>query len=123
MARTGHGEPRYPRRKPDRLSTTTLDGVRLGPTLAPQETFIWVRRILRADDRELKEAFGLVAGMTDEEIAAAWPEITPGERREMRTASAEVGAGRLQAWRTRNRQMTWLELRALLLGLTEADRL
>lgn len=111
-------EPRYPKRSPERQARmVTPAGVDLGPVLKPADIYIRLRQTLHLDDDELLEAFR----RGGERLAgrAQFPELTEAEEDAAIAAAAAVTRSRLDAWRRRGREMTWLELRALLIGLRE----
>lgn len=114
MPSTGRGERRYAKRLPERLPDMIVRGQNLGPALKPQDIYIWLRVLLVLDDAELLEAF---AASLTADPNKTYPELHAAEIDAMLAAASEVSRSRLDAWRRRNREMTWLELRALLLGL------
>ncbi len=119
MPTAGHGQRRYARHSPERLDGMVLRGADLGPPLKPQDMLIWLRLLMQLDDQEILDAFAAVLAA---DPAATFPELLAGEVDELLAASAEVTRSRVDAWRRRNREMTWLELRALLLGLRQTTR-
>lgn len=114
MPRTGHGGRRYVKRLPERLPDMIVRGQNLGPALKPQDICIWLRVLLVLDDAELLEAF---AAALDADPDETFPELRQAEIDTLIAAASDVSRSRIDAWRRRNREMTWLELRALLLGL------
>lgn len=86
----------------------------LGPPLTPQDILIWLRLLLQLDDDEILEAYAATGA---EKLALAWSELSSEEIDAMMAEAAQVTRSRLTAWRRRHREMTWLELRALLVGL------
>lgn len=114
MPRTDDGAVRYPKRSPQRQPDMIVAGRNLGPALKPQDVFIWLKLLLELEPDEILEAFARAdAGR----LAQAYPELTDLEIGAMISGAAEVTPSRIDAWRRRNREMTWLELRTLLAGL------
>lgn len=120
MPITGHGERRYPKRRAQALPRTIVDGKDLGPAMRPQDIFLWLRQLLCLEPAEVVEAMRLGAAALEArpEIAS---ELAPGDRELAVRQALEATPSRVDAWRRRAREMTWLELRVLLAGLREVE--
>lgn len=105
---------RYPKHHIERGTDMVVRGQNLGPALKPQDVFVWLKLLMGLDDEDVLAAFAAVPG-TDP--ARTYPELTEAEIAAMLIANTQVTRSRITAWRKRNREMTWLELRALFLGL------
>lgn len=122
MATTGDGRPRYPKHRPTPGPPMVVDGKDLGPALLPQDIYIWQRHVMALDDAEILAAFAVaVDRLRDDGQPTPFAELHPDDLREMIAQAKAVTRSRLEAWRRRNRQMTWLELRALYVGLRETE--
>ena len=99
-----------------------VDGKDLGPAMLPQDIYIWQRHVMALDDAEILAAFAVaVDHLQDESQPTPFAELHPDDLRDMIAQAKAVTRSRLEAWRRRNRQMTWLELRALYVGLREME--
>lgn len=122
MPITGHGAARYPHRRPQALPRMSVGGVDLGPAMRPQDVFAALRRILalrepaevveimRLGAQELRDAPQRAVELDDTDRALAIEQ------------AESVTSSRVDAWRRRAREMTWLELRVLLIGLAAIER-
>lgn len=115
------GPPRYVNSPPGRVAPMTVGGTDLGPPIKPQDILIKLRVIEDLSDPEIVECFMLALGQA-EALAVIYPELTSAEIDAAIEAAAAVTPSRIKAWRTRNREMTWLELRMMLTGLRELVR-
>jgi hypothetical protein len=116
MSKQSSGQDRYVKRGRSPLPRTIIDGVDLGPGIKPQDLMAWLRRLLEMEDREIAEAVAAAAACDPSEI---WPELAEEDQSAILIAAHEVTTSRVKAWRTRNREMSWHDLRALLVGLRE----
>lgn len=116
MPRQSSGGVRYAARSAERLPAMVVDGQDLGAPLKPQDLLVWLRQLHMLDDREVAEAMHLGAAA---DLARAYPGLTDDELGEAVAAGAAATASRAVAWRRRAREMTWLELRVLLVGVRE----
>jgi len=116
--------PRYPKHPPTVGPRMKLDGVDLGPAMLPQDILIWMR-LCGMDDEEIIPAFQAGADRLERVVEdpaspdRVMAELTVEDRAEAVRQAREVTPSRVLAWRRRHRQMTWLELRALYVGLRE----
>ena len=87
--------------------------------MLPADLYIALRQLLDLTDDELLDGFAagatrLLAGDASPALLAALDQPA-----DAAAAAQAVTRARLQAWRKRGRQMTWPELRVLLLGLRD----
>ena len=119
------GDPRYPKRPASAGERMIIDGIDLGPSMPPQEIYILLRRLMDLDNDEIITAFRIgrdrvARDMGPNPVDAAVPALgylSKADRDIALSQTADVSRSRLVAWRKRARDMTWLELRILLLGL------
>ena len=121
MPSTGHGQRRYQHQAPEALPATIVGGADLGPAMRPRDVMARLRHALVLDDREVVDLIRLGAARLAGD-PQAMPELDDAEREALLVQAAEVTPSRVIAWRRRSREMTWHELRALLLGLIEDMR-
>ncbi|MGI8839711.1 MAG: hypothetical protein ACR2F8_02835 [Caulobacteraceae bacterium] len=107
------GAARYPRRD---FADREGAGAELGESLLPADIYIEVRRLVDLTDGEIIDAFAAGAAALAEG-AGQGALVAVGDRSGAIEAAAAVTRSCLAAWRKRGRQMTWDELRVLLLGL------
>lgn len=114
MANTSNGKPRYPHRPP---SVMAGEAGHLGPAMRPQDIFVLIRRAsdLR-DDHEVVEVLRLGAAAIHDQPSLV-PDLSDADRDTAITQAGDATPSRVMAWRKRAREMTWLELRVLLIGL------
>ena len=111
------GDRRYVKRQREAGPRMILpDGTDLGPAIKPQDLLVWVRQMLELEDREIAEAIARAAARDPSEI---WPELSEEDQAQILVAAHEVTTSRVVAWRKRNREMSWHDMRALLVGLRE----
>jgi hypothetical protein len=98
----------------------TIDGVDLGPSMTPQDVLIWLRIGCGLDDADVLPALRAGADRLEQTgDLLAMAELSDADRAAAVRQARDATNSRLVAWRRRNRQMTWLELRALFVGLRE----
>lgn len=119
MARTGHGEDRYPTRRARALPPMVVDGADLGPAMAPQDLFVHLRQLLDLEDQEILDALQAGAGRMEADPEGTLVELSDADHALAIEQARAVTRSRVTAWRRRARHMTWLELRVLLLGLKD----
>ncbi|MFE1598155.1 hypothetical protein [Methylobacterium sp. ID0610] len=113
----GHGQ----RAARPRMVVAGLD---LGTAMVPADVYIEIKRLLELDDDKILAAFAAGADALAKGDAAG-PLVEDIDDLDATSAALEVSRSRLKAWRKHARQMTWPELRVLLLGLRSivlADR-
>lgn len=124
MPITGKGDDRYPMRPQAMRPRMIHDGIDLGTAMTPCDVYIELRALLFLEDDELIEAFRI--GAADIMEADAGPGsalvLHVGNRDAVCHAALAVTRSRLVAWRRRAREMTWPELRVLMLGLRSVVR-
>ena len=116
MPRSSDGTIRYP--KTDAL-TPRAASHDLGVPMSPADVFIALRQIAELEDDEMLQAFA--AGADRIEAGDAPPALLAalGGIPHVVAQARAVTPSRLVAWRRRGREMTWPELRVLLLGLRD----
>lgn len=114
-------ERRYRKRSPTAGPIQIVDGVDLGPSMRPQDIYILLRHTFELEDDEMLDAFAAAADRVEADLSGdgerAMAELTDAQRERAMAEAREVSRSRLDAWRRRGREMSWLELRMLLLGL------
>jgi hypothetical protein len=101
-----------------------IDGADLGAAMTPSDLFIELRLIASLESTEIIEAMHVGADRVESDMRGApqssrptlWM-LTPAERTAAIDNARTVTGSRIDAWRRRHRQMTWPELRILLIGL------
>ena len=120
MPRTNDGRPRYARRRPAAGPRMVVDGQDLGPAILPQRLFAALRRILELDDEHLLGAFAAAAArIEDGDDTMLFGALSDDDFARIVSQAGDVSKSRLRAWRDSQRQMTWWEMYALLIGLLE----
>lgn len=116
---SGHGGRRYPKQAVGTRPRMVLDGQDLGPAMSPSDVYVDLRHLLDLDDDEIIEAFRLGAAALVEAERGPGSALVMGIEDEAGAieAALAVTRSRVTGWRRRARQMTWPELRVLLLGL------
>jgi hypothetical protein len=123
MPRTGHGGARYSKRAPTIQPHMVIDGVDLGAAMTPADVLIDLRVAAEMDDADIVDAMLSGADRVEADLARGEDEpqvlrvLSVDDRMAAIAEVRGVTASRVMAWRKRNRQMTWAELRVLLVGL------
>ena len=115
---------RYPKHRPTLGPRMVIDGADLGAVMTPSDVLIELRLITELQDDEIIDAMAAGADRVERDMAKA-PQsgmpalavLPPEERLAVIEVARSVTRSRIAAWRRRHRQMTWPELRVLLLGL------
>lgn len=127
MPRSSSGDRRYTT-APIVTGREMLDpqGRPLGRAMWPHEVYNMVRHALELSTPEQIETMQLGAAKVLRDMQqqptsgrVALAELDEPSRRAAVETALEVTPSRVQAWKTRNRQMTWPELRVWLVGLKE----
>lgn len=86
-----------------------------GPALTPLQVVRTMRWLGDLSDAEIVDAIRAAADM---DVEVSFPELTASEVAALREQARAVTKSRLRAWKEgRDRQPTWLEVRALIKGL------
>jgi hypothetical protein len=127
MSRRDRGEKRYPPRDLSTGQAVRVHGKAAGRMMTPAEVMMAIRAAELLNDADIRDI--MIAGA--QRLAAADPAtrdglgpcaiLEPDERYEALAAVADMSVSRAIAWRKRNREMTWPELRVFLLGLRSAS--
>jgi hypothetical protein len=101
-----------------------IDGADLGAVMTPSDVLIELRLITELQDDEIIDAMAAGADRVERDMTEdpqsgmpALAALAPEERLAVIEVARSVTRSRIDAWRRRHRQMTWPELRVLLLGL------
>lgn len=99
-----------------------VDGQDLGAAMTPSDILIELRIFLQVDDEDILEAMSAGADRVEADLDNPDGKLRLLSRDERVSAVAEareLTRSRLTAWRKRHREMTWPEMRILLIGLRE----
>lgn len=117
-------QDRYPKHHPIPGPRMVVDGQDLGAAMLPNDVLIELRHAASLDHDEIIQALHAAADRVEQDMAetpvSGMPVLgvlTVAERTAAVEAARAVTRSRVDAWRRRHRQMTWGELRMLLLGL------
>lgn len=101
-----------------------VDGADLGVAMTPTDLLIEIRLTAELRDDEIVEALTTGAARVEHDLSHASQSGTPAlgllsvdERLAAIEIARSATLSRVKTWRRRHRQMTWPELRILLLGL------
>ena len=115
---------RYPKHSPALGPRMVIDGADLGAVMTPSDVLIELRLITELQDDEIIDAMAAGADRVERDMTEdpqsgmpALAALAPEERLAVIEVARSVTRSRIDAWRRRHRQMTWPELRVLLLGL------
>ena len=115
---------RYPKHSPALGPRMVIDGADLGAAMTPNDVLIELRLITELQDDEIIDAMAAGADRVERDMTEdpqsgmpALAALAPEERLAVIEVARSVTRSRIDAWRRRHRQMTWPELRVLLLGL------
>lgn len=97
----------------------SINGADIGPAMTPQDVFVHIRRLLDLDDEEILDALQVGAGRMEGDRENTLVDLSDVDHALAIQQARTVTRARITAWRRRARHMTWLELRVLLLGLTD----
>lgn len=87
-----------------------------GPAMTPADVLRALRWVGDLRDEEVIRAIQTAA---ETDLAAQWPELGDDDLAELREQSRDMTRSRMQTWKTGGeRRPTWLEIRALISGLS-----
>jgi hypothetical protein len=99
-----------------------IDGADLGAAMTPADVLIAIRQYLELENDEIIAAMRAGADRVEADLLtgaapAALDMLGVDDRKALVAVARSVTPSRIDAWRRRHRQMTWPEIRILLLGL------